>query len=546
LNLGYDDFSRLPDQRDGVFFSRPLEEGKPGMQPERIPPYVTTLNPGWDPKLPLYKPLPMFFAQKAALATDGPQPCPWQRRPEAARPARPALSPGIVPKGTVPFSSDENRDSPPRIPGIEQVAFFGDRAGALAKRLTAWGVPLALPKGTPLLKGDARAGLAVVDAETLTVSGLAEVKSALDRVRDARGIVLVFLGPDKARLQALESLFPAFVRLTDRRATALVPDAEHPWVAPFSLPSLYFAEDGANRFILQHGLEGPLAERVRVLLKASDTDWSMFNDAGENAKCAATVLYEHLAKPGGAALLECEIGQGKLVLSTLDWRVTSRAADEFWRKLLANMGVGLRDPREGAVEAFDEEHSLVNALTIGRFGAESVDAALKRDFIGEKSAKPKKGTTSGDSTWTAVSSPGKDRFVLRDLHQDGPKDAFAVYFSYSIRSPRALDDLLGGGPDAPRFTTLAYVSEKCKLFLNGEELVATRTEPADYRTLCVYEGVPLKKGWNHFLVKVASGRLEGDAPATLAVRIQSTHEDYLGQLDSAIGGNHETRDASTR
>ena len=49
LNLGYRDFDRLPDRRDGVFFTRPFEEGKPGMQPERIPPYVTTLNPGWDP-----------------------------------------------------------------------------------------------------------------------------------------------------------------------------------------------------------------------------------------------------------------------------------------------------------------------------------------------------------------------------------------------------------------------------------------------------------------------------------------------------------------
>jgi len=74
LNLGYHDFTRLPDATDGVWF-QPFEDGKPGVQPERLPPYVCTLNPGWDPGLPLYKPLAMFAAQKAAQAPGGPQTC---------------------------------------------------------------------------------------------------------------------------------------------------------------------------------------------------------------------------------------------------------------------------------------------------------------------------------------------------------------------------------------------------------------------------------------------------------------------------------------
>ncbi|MFO0926881.1 MAG: hypothetical protein U0736_07535 [Gemmataceae bacterium] len=37
-----------------------------GVQPERLPPYCSTLNPGWDSSLPLYRPLPMFQAMKAA------------------------------------------------------------------------------------------------------------------------------------------------------------------------------------------------------------------------------------------------------------------------------------------------------------------------------------------------------------------------------------------------------------------------------------------------------------------------------------------------
>ena len=67
MNLGYHHFERLPSLTDGIFAGKPYEEGKPGYQYERIPPYVTTFNPGLDPELPLYKPLPMFNALKAAL-----------------------------------------------------------------------------------------------------------------------------------------------------------------------------------------------------------------------------------------------------------------------------------------------------------------------------------------------------------------------------------------------------------------------------------------------------------------------------------------------
>ncbi len=80
LPFGYSDFTRLPNATDGVWF-KPFEENKPGVQIERLPPYVTTLNPGWDAALPLYKPLAMFEAQKAAQAPGAPQPSQWNHKP---------------------------------------------------------------------------------------------------------------------------------------------------------------------------------------------------------------------------------------------------------------------------------------------------------------------------------------------------------------------------------------------------------------------------------------------------------------------------------
>ncbi|MDQ2730856.1 MAG: beta-galactosidase, partial [Armatimonadota bacterium] len=121
LPFGYHDLTRLPDDRDGVFFG-PYKDGKPGMQPERLPPYVATLNPGWDPTLPLYKPLPMFEAEKAALAKGGPQPGPWDHRPKID-----AFLPPYVP------------------PVILEVTFIGNRAGGLFNRLSSLGVPFSEP-----------------------------------------------------------------------------------------------------------------------------------------------------------------------------------------------------------------------------------------------------------------------------------------------------------------------------------------------------------------------------------------------------------------
>ncbi|HWC58290.1 MAG TPA: glycoside hydrolase family 2 TIM barrel-domain containing protein, partial [Verrucomicrobiae bacterium] len=65
LPFGKADLTQPPSPDDGIFFGDFLE-GVPGMQPERLGPYVSTLNPGYDPSLPLYRPWPMFDAIRDA------------------------------------------------------------------------------------------------------------------------------------------------------------------------------------------------------------------------------------------------------------------------------------------------------------------------------------------------------------------------------------------------------------------------------------------------------------------------------------------------
>ena len=333
LNFGYSDFSRLPGMQDGVLCSAPYVEGKPGIQPERIPPYVATVNPGWDAALPLYKPLPMFDAMKAALAAGGPKPCPWDHRPTPPAKRAPMVK-----------------------PTVEQVALAAAGGSALPRQLAAWGVPVATNAAEI-----EKAGMLVIDGQSLTEAQAAEIRAKMDRVLTGGGAVLLMIHDAKAPVKAINALLSSTLTLTDRQATMVQPHGEHPWTAGLGLEDLYDAEAKGDRQIVKCGLAGPLVERGRVVLEASNTDWSQFNDVPENAKCAAVVLYEHLQKPSGAALVRVEQGNGTVALCSLDYRIASPTSLAMWRRLLGNMGVRLGNPNSKAGDTVGggKEHDLL-------------------------------------------------------------------------------------------------------------------------------------------------------------------------------------------
>jgi beta-galactosidase len=95
LPYGFDDFDRLPDLSDGIFFPD-FEEGRPGIYFERLPPYTGTLNPGWDPALPEYKPLDMYNAMRDALTFDPAHDGRWRKTTEGTPYTVSAPNPGII------------------------------------------------------------------------------------------------------------------------------------------------------------------------------------------------------------------------------------------------------------------------------------------------------------------------------------------------------------------------------------------------------------------------------------------------------------------
>ena len=328
MNLGYHDFSRLPNLNDGIFPSKPYEEGKPGYQFERIPPYVTTFNPGLDPKLPLYKPLPMFEAMKAALAQPQPKASAWDSYKEIVPPTLPAFPEAIY-----------------------EIAFFaGDDKGNLASFIREKGIPIVQNTKTP--------NLLIIDAETVSQQQLNTAVPVADRIKKNGGLILVMTSGEEIS-PVLDNFLPAKINITDRRATALENNPQSTWGKFFHLPNLYFAEQEGNREIMKHGLSGELVEKGTIVFQASRTNWALFNNNPENRKCAQVVLYEHLEKPEGAALVTYRFNNATLAVSALDYKLNTKETQTFWKNLFSVMKINSSESTENTKEIKQKPHDLL-------------------------------------------------------------------------------------------------------------------------------------------------------------------------------------------
>ena len=328
MNLGYHDFSRLPNLKDGIFAGKAYEEGKPGYQYERIPPYVTTFNPGLDPALPLYKPLPMFLALKSALSQKEPMPCKWDEYKEHTLPKVKELPP-------VEY---------------ETAVFVGNKNGQLYNHLQNIGVKLD--------DTGKESGLFILEGESVNEKDMANFAKSLVALQNKGGLILVML-TDKGLNPALKNIIPGKLNLTDRTATALEADKNSKWGKYFNLPGLYFAEMEGDKRIIKKGLEGDIVNYGNVIFTASRTDWSLFNQTAENKKCAQIVLYEHLEKPSGVALVSYKMGKATLVVSTLDYKVNTKETSEFWKTLYSVMGVANLDSHQKADNSKKKSHDLL-------------------------------------------------------------------------------------------------------------------------------------------------------------------------------------------
>jgi len=328
LNLGYHDYSRLPNEHDGIFPGKPYEEGKPGYQYERIPPYVTTFNPGLDPELPLYKPLAMFDALKAALAKGKPAPSEWDHFQDTTSWKRPAYPQTVY----------------------SNALYIGKQNGPLVKWLTDLGLDLA--------PGKSASNLIIIDGEGVTANDLQQNQKEIETVQQSAGMIWILMAGNEPS-KAARKLLPAGLGFFPFKTTAMQSNTNNPAGTFFNLRDLYFSEMTGDKFIIKQVMEGSSISNNSIILEPAKNDWALFSDAPENRKCAQEVLYEHLQKPQSASLIYLPLGKAKLMISTIDYRISNPETDALWSKLCNTMAIGLNNQKSIRERSTNKNHDLL-------------------------------------------------------------------------------------------------------------------------------------------------------------------------------------------
>ena len=490
LPLGLRDLSRPPTLDDGIHFTA-FKEGVPGVQPERLGPYCTTLNPGYTAALPLYETWPLFDAIRDASA-EPPVPCKW-----------------TVTKRVVV--------SAPETPRVASVRVLSGPGGNLASGLKRTGVPLSKleKEGTP---------------ELLFVDGIhppsKESQAIIDQVLAAKGKVVVW-GASPESLPALNALLPSPLELTSRTASSLVPVASSPIVAGLTSADLYYSELRPPE-IMKVGLAGPLVSKSTVLLKACDTEWLLWNKQAEYAKTAMIRRSELQAKPSGAALISCNVEGGTLVVTTLPAAPRLAKQEKAVRTILSNLGLSLGAGSD-AGKPIIKTGDIVRALMCGSFPVESVEKAAERTFVDPAQGDSIRASASVEGKpWKVVQSES-GLFDFARLKVTGPTQNAVAYLSFWVSSPRNLDDLLIE-PNIPVVGLEVAADDAVQAWVNGKAVVSKiRTGRIEGGKAHV-EALKLHQGWNHFLIKV----IQGGGGWQFTGRLTCNQPDFLAELESAL------------
>jgi hypothetical protein len=486
LPLGLPDTTKPPTLDDGVFFPA-FVEGKPGVQPERLGPYCTTLNPGYDPSLPLYQTWPLFDAIKDAQA-EPPVDFPLSNPPPA-----PA-------------------DEPPPAPTVKSVDVLAGAGGKLRDQLAGLGISFddLKPAGTP---------------EVLFIDGAnppeADAQQAMESVLAAGGTVMVW-GVGSDALPKLNALLPAPLELTDRKSSSLVCDVADPVTVGLKPSGMYFSEL-SPQIILDGGLGGPLVEKSSVLLKACDTDWLKWNKQAEYAKTAMVLRSEREAKPSGAALIEVKQGTGRLLVCNLPVDSPLFKAQTLDRQILENLGIPLK-PALDIGGSFLTTGQMVRVLACGRF--ESTGENAEKNFVDPIRGNEMRDNNEVQNKRWHIASSDKGVFDLRQPPLDGPGDNAVTYLSLWLLSSRPLDNLLLE-PNVPKLDLKLQTGDDVELWLNGKT-VATNADAAGGDLMA--PSLPLQQGWNHFLIRLVHAKGDDKFQAQLVC----SQPDFFNDLKSAM------------
>ena len=305
LPLGKVDTSVAPTvEEDGIFFGEYVE-GKPGVQPERVGPYSTTFNPGYDPNLPLYEEWPLFAALRAANAPEGPAYSEW----------------AVVDKAQY--------EAPAAIPAeaYKEVVFIGSPASRAKTILDGKGVVWSKAMKNPasaLIIVDGAAPLSEADAKTIAGAS-------------AKGADVWVWGITPATVESFSGVLPLALNVSELSRSSYLPE-QRSWTRGFNNSDFYFCEL-QKADASKYSLSGDLVESGEVLLNACPTDWRAWNKRPEEIKTAGTLRSENECAAPLPVFVRYPGKEGDIYVSTITEFANSEKGFNTLAALLANAGV---------------------------------------------------------------------------------------------------------------------------------------------------------------------------------------------------------------
>jgi len=465
LPLGKYDLSKPNAPSDGIFFPQ-FREGVPGMQPERLGPYTTTLNPGYDPQLPLYRSWPMF---------------------EAIRDANLNL-PYSPPENAMTMESSNTEVS--SVEGTNAVYFLPENGDQLAKELSVAGVK-ALPYSETL-----RTDFLLLDgSQNINEAESQGLKNAVDKTLAQGGTVWIWnINPSGAKV--LSEWFNTEIQAVPRVASSFVVKQNNGLLSGLDNARFYFSEDDDWRQ-MAFGLGGSFLNNAQVLLEACPADWRKWNYQAEPVKTAALFRseVEDTAPRAAMAILPAE--QGRVILCNLDPGISSTHKAEIVEQLFRNEGIKTSKIMFGS-DFIDFNGRLMKALMCGSFAFADTDEAYSTRLPAGKIGA---GAILNGQQWTLDNAGKGGVFDFRADLANGPKENAFAYLAVWIKSPKPLNDLLSE-PNLPKLSFTYGSDDGCVLWLNGELLAAHNREGPLDPEMFSQSPLLLKLGWNLMVVKV--------------------------------------------
>ncbi|MBB6479949.1 glycoside hydrolase family 2 protein [Spirochaeta isovalerica] len=459
LPLGLEDTSRAYELSDGIFFSD-FEEGLPGVQPERLGPYCTTFNPGYDGDLPLNEEWPLLQAVKAAFSDD------FRKRKNIWKPKS--------------RSEKHNRVSIARAERKQSVTYLSSADGSTGKTLFE-NVSVTFSSFDP-----DRNQLVIIDGKHPPLLD-GDLEKDLRKAVEGGSTILLW-GADSPSTPIISSLTGRRVDFADRAATSYLVAEKHPLVRNLGNRDLYFSEIVENT-VSARSMTGDWPDNGgRTILKACDTDWKAWNYQAEPVKTAKVLRSERESKPAGNIIVQQPIGQGEIIVSTLDFFDLGMRFRSMVASILKNLGASLNGRVKTLPPALNRRRVVTHVLYNDGKGHQSV---ISRGW------------------GSSLNLPSAPEGLL----------------SFRIHSPRSLDDLLIE-PGLPRLDMKIRGRGITGIALNGVavshegDLALSQTDEGLVR------GLSLRKGWNRIVFKTTGGRVK--------ISFSCTKKAFLRKMRSVV------------